>query len=377
MKEYNELSRRLFADGYTKDSHPDYVQWDNYEEFEYTSAFLYGTVWESPCGILMKGHCTSGYLCYMGTEYRVENNNYNFHCPYLNTDCELQEPTLKKLKWGGTCIWHMTDKVYDYENSAEKLKDERHNKIMENLKKRFGTNGMIHCACCHINERTCEPYFKFRPDDCIKFMHNGCDNIVCEVTKKERNLNLANIYYDVKTTYEVTTGFVNQEYKYISKGCKYFDSKKDITDLELWLKINKVDTILRREESRRSRDMFICMVNNRKFKIEILNVRIEAKESRDLLQDLQDIRDGISITHASDTAKATKQIKKDKIKKNKEVKASRLEKQGIKRLKQIVSTGFNENGEQVSDIIVQHAKDKLKEKGVEIYIQESIFDFIN
>lgn len=37
---------------------------------------------------------------------------------------------------------------------------------------------------------------------------------------------------------------------------------------------------------------------DKSMKMEIVNIRIEQRESRDLLQDLQDIRAGIQITHA-------------------------------------------------------------------------------
>ena len=40
----------------------------------------------------------------------------------------------------------------------------------------------------------------------------------------------------------------------------------------------------------------------------VLNIRSEQRESRDLIQDLQDIQSGIKITHASDTQKNQKEI---------------------------------------------------------------------
>lgn len=45
-------------------------------------------------------------------------------------------------------------------------------------------------------------------------------------------------------------------------------------------------------------------------KIEILNLRAARMDTRDILQDLQDVANGIQVTHASDSLKAAKAQKK-------------------------------------------------------------------
>ena len=60
-------------------------------------------------------------------------------------------------------------------------------------------------------------------------------------------------------------------------------------------------------------------------KVEILNIRAERRESRDLLQDLHDIREGITIVHASDQEKRNKELKKQNRAKQKEKRERRLE----------------------------------------------------
>ena len=61
------------------------------------------------------------------------------------------------------------------------------------------------------------------------------------------------------------------------------------------------------------------------WKVEVLNIRAEQRESRDLLQDLQDIREGITIVHASDQEKRNKELKKQNRAKQKEKREKRLE----------------------------------------------------
>lgn len=324
----NNLTWELFKQGYIKDNHPDYVKWSGtHYEFEYTSEFLHSSVWEAPCGVMRKGQFTSGYLCYAGIEWRVENNNYNFHCPYRKKECELWHLLLKDLKFDGKCSWHLTDRQYDYNNSAEKIEDERKKLILENLYKKFGTNGMISCACCHINQDTCESYFKYEPMHCISFTDKGCFNEFCWCTQKERDLTLANIYYDVKTTEEYRHGFIVEPIVRVTKGIKLFDSKKAMTDLEMYLKTYP-DALLKKErgKTKHSRPLFFAEHHGYKYELEILNVRIEKRESRDLMQDLQDIKDGIQVMHESDRIKKAKEDKKERRQKYQERKALKKEK---------------------------------------------------
>lgn len=310
----NELTERLLAEGYTKENHPDYVRWyDSMREFEYMPGYISKTVWEAPCGVQRKGEFTYGYMSYAGIDWRVENNNYNFHCPYYKKECKFFHPLLRDMKIGAKCSWHMTNKPYNYDNSAEKIEDERQTLTQKNLEKKFGHPSMIHCVCCHINEDTCEPYFKFDPWDCIRFTQNGCDNKICHCTGKERDLTLGNIYYDVKTTSEYRQGFVIEPVIRIEKGMKLFDDRKTITDLEMYLKTYP-DAPIRKEEGKRKHSvpLFFAEYHGQKYELEILNVRIEKRESRDLFQDLADVREGIEVTHASDIIKANKQAKKER-----------------------------------------------------------------
>lgn len=328
----NLLHEKLIAAGYTAEKHPDDVRWyTGANEFEYTSKFLRESVWEAPCGVMRKGEFTHGYACYAGVTWCVENNNYNFHCPYHKKDCELFHPLLEELNYGGKCSWHMTDKSYDYENSAEKLDDERHKLTLKNLEKRFGQPGMIHCTCCRIDEQTCEPYFSFSPEECIHFMRNGCDNAVCYCTGKQRNLQRANIYYDVRITKEYRKGFIVEPIVKVIKGRKLFESQKAMTDLELYLQCNPNAAIEKEKvKSEHQQQLFFAQYYNRRYDLQVENVRIEKKCTRDLMQDLMDIRDGITVLHDSDMIKTNKAQKSQRRKEALEKRIKRLESKILK-----------------------------------------------
>lgn len=375
----NNLTEKLLGEGYTKENHPDYVRWyDSTKEFEYTPEYLCKTVWEAPCGIQRKGYFTHGYMSYAGVEWRVENDNYNFHCPYRKKECEYFHPLLKDLPTGSKCVWHMTDEQFSYNNSAEKIEDEKQKVINKNLEKRFGYPGMIHCACCHINEETLEPYFKFEPEHCIRFTKNGCDNETCWCTGKQRDLTLGNIYYDVKVTTEYCKGFIIEPVVRIKKGVKLFSERKTMADLDMYLKVYP-NAPLQKENSKseHSRQLFYAKYHGQKYELEIQNVRIEKRESRDLMQDLQDIRDGIEVVHASDLEKAKKQIKRERREKRQKAKKQRTEKNFIANLKRLAIEGINDKGEPVSSNIKEWAKKQLSERGIITeteYKQVSLFD---
>lgn len=328
----NELHQKLIDAGYTRENHPDDVRWySGGNEFEYTSKFLNESTWEAPCGIMRKGEFTHGYASFAGVTWRVENNNYNFHCPYRKIDCEFFHPLLKEMSFGGKCSWHMTDKPYDYVNSAEKLEDDRRKLTLDNLEKRFGHRGMIHCNCCHIDEQTCEPYFSFSPEACIRFMRNGCDNAVCYCTGKQRNLQRANIYYDVRITTEYRKGFIVEPVVKVIKGRKLFESQKAMTDLELYLQCNP-DAVMEKENARseHSQPLFFAKYYNQRYELQVENVRIEKRSTRDLMQDLMDVREGIMVLHESDITKTNKERKSQRRKEALAKKIRRLESKILK-----------------------------------------------
>ena len=63
------------------------------------------------------------------------------------------------------------------------------------------------------------------------------------------------------------------------------------------------DRIRDKMRSHYSKELFFSEYHGKYFSFEVLNVRAERRESRDLMQDLEDIRNGIQIVHASDMEK--------------------------------------------------------------------------
>ena len=101
--------------------------------------------------------------------------------------------------------------------------------------------------------------------------------------------------------------FDKEKYVSIEKGRRFFDKPCSMDICEAFVKVQK-DEIDYHYGVNHSWNKFI----NPTWEFEILNIRAESKVSRDLMQDLQDIKAGIEITHASDEEKRTKEFKHEK-----------------------------------------------------------------
>jgi hypothetical protein len=350
----NKLTERLLAEGYTKENHPDHVAWSNWKDFEYTHQYLAGTVWETPCGLLKKGINSYSHMSHMGIDYCPENDNPRFGCPYYDEKpCPHRIDTNKM--WGCNCIYHQTDKSYNYEQSVEKLWDEW-NKIQSEAWQKI-TSEYGYCACM-IWDRPSRQYKpKYDVDNCI---HANCQNEICAITKKERNLEKVNIYYDILRVTRYKQGLLDHEIKSLEKGVKKFASPVSRTDAEIWLKLNKDEFEPKRNSQDRS-NLHFSQYHGKtgfgeydwfEFTLIPQNIRIEKREARDLMQDLKDAQEGIEITHASDLIKAKKQAKRDAKIARQEAKENKV----IKNMKKLL------NGD--DELLKRFAERELSRKGV-------------
>lgn len=361
----NLLTEKLLAEGYTKENHPDYVEWSHWQDFEYTRDYLVASVWETPCGLLKKG---MGYNngSHMGVNYCPENDNPRCGCPYYDEKpCQHRLDTTKL--WGWNCVYHQTDRTYDYEHSVEKLWDEwdriKHQAWLE------ATQG-IYCACMEWDRKK-RKYLptRYYAQNCI---NANCQNEICLITKRLRNLNKVNIFYDVLREWHYKKGLIEFEDKKIEKGVKVFKKSAARTDAELWLKRNK-DKIFRPKNDDR-RDMYFSEYHGKagfgeydffEFTVTVQNIRIERRESRDLLQDLADAAEGMEVIHTSDILKQEKEAYRQRKEKRKEAKQRKLEKQNIENWKQWLK-GDNSS-------LKRYAEKQLKKRGIVSYEQGQLF----
>lgn len=276
-----------------------------------------------------------------GEEWCHENDNPVVRCPYDKPNCPMNDERLHGMLgiqcW---CVCHRTEEPYDYEHSFEKAERERQEEKDRKYQEYSDAhNGRICSRHMDYNERTREWHMNYEPSTCAKmcFSQNG----YCPVLGRELSKKRGNVYYDLKTSVTVKqqeaqcSMFDGEQLTHIEKGMRVFDKPCSMDICEAFVKVQS-DKILHDYQINHSTEYML----NETFRAEILNIRAEAKPSRDLMQDLQDIKDGITITHASDTEKRAKEYKKKKRKEAQQKKIERLE-------KKLIEVGY-ENLEQSS-----------------------------
>ena len=338
--EQNQLTRDLYAAGYTRENHPSFVYWSDWQNFGYLFEALLKFIWETPCGLLVAGESSlgRGLACsdasFQGIDYCPENDNPLLRCPYERKDCPHSIRGLPVP----LCPCHTTGKRYSFEQSAEKVETERserqHRQYME-------ITGGVYCACvvgCNGYEGG-RVEVKYDVEQCIRCR---CQNPVCVIRKQERDLSRANIFYDVRRTWITRIGFLEEKKVQVTKGERVFPQPVARTDAEIWLEMKKahfnplwsssvIDSPHLTPEDRRQ--TFFSKMHRRygeydyfEFHYDVENIRIAKSEQRALLQDLRDVADGLEVVHAVDLKKEQAAKKRESRQRRREQKERRLNK---------------------------------------------------
>ena len=334
----NALTRALYAAGWTREHHPDNVYWGDFENFSYKWEYLKETVWKTGCGLLVEGRTVSmSDVSYGGIWFCPENGNPIIRCPYSRRDCEQQTGALAKYCM---CVCSRSDACYDYQNSAEKVEEELSKKSQA---KYLELTGGQYCACV-IGSNGFQPgeyQIDFSPDRCIQY---GCKNEVCSVTKKRRDLSKVNIFYDIRREWITRAGLIEDHKTTIEKGVKVFGKPVARTDAELWLARKKASynpfrskTVIDPHLSGEDRQQEYFSKHHKswpgydyfEFQYSVENIRIEARETRDLLQDLKAVAEGIEVVHASDLKKEEEKAKHERKEKRSADKSNKLRKKHL------------------------------------------------
>lgn len=331
----NDLTKRLYAEGWTREHHPDSVYWKDFENFGYKFETLIQTTWETGCGLLVEGRTVAtSDVCFDDVQYCPENNNPLIRCPYSRRDCPNQPAELNRYSM---CLCRETDKPYTHDQSAEKIEEERDRQRREQY---MEISGGQYCFCLSGTNGFAGGRVKveYDPETCIRL---GCTNPVCSITKKPRDLSKVNVFYDIIRTYKTRVGIIEDTKTAVEKGCRVFPKPIARTDAELWLARKKAEYnpflskhLIQPRLSLEDRRMEYFSDHHRswpgydymEFSYEVQNIRIEKRETRDLLQDLRDVADGLTVVHAADQQRAKAQAKQEAREKRAAAKEKRREK---------------------------------------------------
>lgn len=347
ISKYNLLTRRLLEAGYTLDNHPDYVtvqvpfaqkmSLDNDNGgFTFQRWWIFEQTFKTPCGLLCKGlQCHSG-MWYMGIGWNYENDMATVHCPYEKSDCTRKHEYLQRhpvLRF--QCEVHMTDEEYRYEGSLESIKKLHDDEVRrKELNFSLQKNGHVCREHMFFNRDTQEWEMHYDPYRCGQKRCSG----MCPVLGHELDKKKGNVFYDVKTKYLRQdlegTLFEGQVDVSVIKGQKLFDHPVSMDIGRMCVEMCQ-DRIREKVRNRYSRELFFSEYYGKEFSVEVENVRAERREARDLMQDLEDIRNGIQVSHASDMEKRNAAQKKEKRQKQHEAAVKRLE-------KKLMETGYGQ-----------------------------------
>ena len=345
MEDYNLLTRRLLAEGYTAENHPDYVRVasscfsrdDSLKNlsggFEFTPKAKWERVYETPCGLQVLGKTVFS-MSWYGTMWCHENDNPVFHCPYsypICGSCKKRPEPFCQSKGNRFCTARLSFRPYHEENSVE-LADKEQEAHVEQRRQEF----------LKTHERACPHHLKYDewkecwemkydPGTCITY--GNCS--FCNVFQEELGTSKGNIYYDIELEgrdySKDGTFFEGERVRTVHKGYQYFPKPVNLKLAERFLKVNRAQmegTIKFNVLDRLIGSITSFRASRGEIDLhwEFKNFRVVKKDVRDLEQDLADIAAGIRISHVLDEKKMVKQAKQRRIAKAKEVRAKKMRK---------------------------------------------------
>ena len=322
--EQNKLTQALYAAGYTKERHPDYVCWDNWQGFVYKRDYLAQVTWETPCGLLISGQSemgiglTEGDVSFQGIWYCPENNNPMILCPYHRKDCHH----IPKGFPTPHCPCRRSGRAYQYEDSAEKAAEE----LTREKKRRYMelTQG-AYCACVVGDNDHGSTAVKIQYD-VEKCIRSDCRNPFCVARQQERDLRRANVYYDIRRVWITRTGFLRERKETVTRGKKVFPKPVAWADAEVWLSENKDSFVPLQSKSTAYKPGMAGELHTQDglqrplsqyvdqdcihYQYHVENIRIAAREHRDLLRDQMESEHGVEVVYVSDENRATVEKKR-------------------------------------------------------------------
>ena len=150
------------------------------------------------------------------------------------------------------------------------------------------------------------PYAQFVNTAFASRRRGVCGSVV-QIGLKKKNNGKGNVFYDLRRSWTVKGEglFPDQRKTIVEKGRKLLGSTVSLTLCEAIVKYGR-GRIEDRVRSEFHRDLFF----DKSLEIEVINLRAARVDKRDILQDLQDVANGIEVIHAADSLKAAKAQKR-------------------------------------------------------------------
>lgn len=346
MYEYNELTKALLAEGYSTEDYPDYVEIDTSRlpgtdplhnsggGFVYKRSYIQKMVYMTGCGMCVKGDNTISNMTYNGS-WKHENDCPVIHCPIDREKCEANDKRLHKglrsgLSYICFCVCHRTNHEYNYETSFEKAWAEKKMEIQRKYDEyALSHNGKVCMNHMYYNHYSRTWRFQYKPLNCARKCHlqSEIQEEKCPILGRFLDKKKGNVYYDLKISgiYHDDTLFNGQAWTRIEKGIRFFEHQVSMDICTAFVKHQPAAVWEYVEREKLSR----MLLYDQSITMEVLNIRAESRPSRNLEEDLEDIKNGIEVVHASDLNKKNASERKERREKAKEKRIEKLEKKLI------------------------------------------------
>lgn len=308
----NQLTEQLIAQGVDpmdSGTWPEDVYCLDGEHFMYKWEWQYARIWQAPCGVMHKGHAAEwGALYVEGVYHCRENYNPLFRCPYPGKPC----PHRLALPAGINCESHLCAEEYDEAHEIDRIEQERQERAWRKFEDDREKHPGYDQPCLNAHNGR----IRWRLHAC-----RDCRNTCCPARGwAPRDISPANIYYDLDIERVNESGLIPDVKRTITKGLKVFEKPIARTDAEfalaIWRKDPQSPAIPWMMESKlrgytyEGSDGYKLQLRKRycheseHVTVTITGIYIAAQEQRDLIADLEAVRDGAEVIHASDRAKA-------------------------------------------------------------------------
>ena len=253
---------------------------------------------------------------YMGIDWTEENDNVTILCPHYsrNGTCKLNHPLLEDPRATAGCHYenlhfcavHETDKPYQYDTSVQRIRDladqEQEQLWQEFSKQKKGRVCKHHCSYNRSTKKWSAGYF---PERCADYGCHYCVILQAEIDRSKKG----NVFYDEKVTRKIAGEGLFQEYERvtITKGKRLLTRTVPLLICEAIAKHAVHDIRSRLLLNWHSEIYF-----NPGLKVEFINFRAEKKIGRDLLQDLDDVANGVTVVHEADQLKQKAEDKRQR-----------------------------------------------------------------
>lgn len=344
--------------------------------------------YKAPCGMLCKGINAIDGL-HWHKEYGFATDNPFIVCPKGCVNCTMREEPLASEGTGVLkewCVVHPTDEPYIYENSYEgerKMYDERiaREKISFSLSK----NGHVCENHMRYNKETQSWEFNYHPTNCAQYCSHAGG--ICPVLGRKLTNEKGNVYFDFeiwgRDYTKDGTLFEGEQFHVVTKGIQLYDKPINLDIAKLIVKLEQDHIRFLGRYNRRELDHMKAFRAERgeiDYHWAVKNIRAEKKAVRDFEQDMQDIQDGLIVTHDFDEKRRRKEDKAKRIREAKEKRKKAIE-------GKILKSGWEEMDEktknaarkmleskEIENLRKMHRKQEEEKKNAPT--QMSMFDFV-